>query len=263
MSDERIERTAQYFYHAHRNGEHYARVPDAYRPANLDQAYAAQARFVELLSDHPRSVAGYKIAVTSQVIQQLVGLDHPCLGVIRSGLVHSAPAVLPRSNFYHPAVECEIAFKLKDDLAPLADGHDRETVTEAVESCHTAFEIIDDRYADYSTMDAFSLIADNCWCAGVVLGPAITNWQSLPLDRLTGTLRINQKTAGQGVTRDALGHPLEGLAWIANRLARQEQCLRAGMVVITGSIIATEFLEAGDNAVFAVDHLEETALALT
>ena len=62
-----------------------------------------------------------------------------------------------------------------------------------IETCHPAFELIEDRYADYSTMDALSLIADNCWCGGVVLGPAVIDWQTLALDQLTGTLEINGK----------------------------------------------------------------------
>ena len=262
MNVDRIERTAQYFHDAHRNSKRFERVPEVYRPRNLQEAYAAQDRFLELSSTGSPSVAGYKIAVTSQVIQQLVGISHPCLGMIRSGSVHVSPASLPESGFHHVAIECEIAFTLKSHLDAVRDKQDRESVTTLIESCHPAFEIIDDRHADYSKMDALSLIADNCWCAGVVLGPAITDWQSLALDQLTGTLEINGKSAGQGVTRDALGHPLEGLAWIANTLAQQGKKLEAGMVVITGSIIATEVLNSGDAAVFEVERLGRTALIL-
>ena len=94
------------------------------------------------------------------------------------------------------------------------------------------------------------------------MGPAITDWQSLALDQLAGTLEINGKTVGQGVTRDALGHPLEGLAWIANTLAEQGKGLEAGMTVITGSIIATQFLSGGDSAMFKLEGLGSTALTL-
>ena len=263
MNIDRIERTAQYFHDGRRNGERFEPVPEAYRPTNLQEAYAAQDRFLELsFSTDSPPIAGYKIAVTSHVIQELVGISHPCLGMIRSGSVQTSPANLPQSGFSHVGIECEIAFTLKSRLDAVRGKQDRESVTTLIESCHPAFEILDDRHADYSKMDALSLIADNCWCAGVVLGPAITNWQSLALDDLKGTLQINGKTVGQGVTRDALGHPLEGLAWIANTLAQQGKKLEAGMVVITGSIIATEFLSAGDAAVFEVERLGRTALTL-
>jgi len=262
MNTNRIERTARHFHTAHRDGKRYEGAPVEYRPKNLEEAYAAQDRFLELSSTGSPSVAGYKIAVTSQVIQQLVGLAHPCLGTIRGGSVHASPARLAESGFHHVAVECEMAFTLKNDLVPIRGEQDRASVRALIESCHSAFELIEDRYADYSTMDALSLIADNCWCGGVVLGPAMTDWQTLALDQLTGTLEINGKKVGEGVTRDALGHPLEGLAWVVNTLAEQGKSLKGGMVVITGSIIATEFLSSGDAAVFSVDDLGHTALNL-
>ena len=262
MNIDRIERAAQCFHDAHHTGKRFEPAPEEYRPRNLQEAYAAQDRYVELSSTSSPPIAGYKIAVTSQVIQELVGISHPCLGMIRSGSVQTSPANLLESAFQHVAIECEIAFTLKSNLEGIQDKQDRESVTTLIESCHPAFEILDDRHADYSKMDALSLIADNCWCAGVVLGPAITNWQSLALDELTGTLQINGKTVGEGVTRDALGHPLEGLAWISNTLSQQGKRLEAGMIVITGSIIATEFLSGDDTAVFEVERLGRTALTL-
>jgi 2-keto-4-pentenoate hydratase len=262
MGIDRIERTAQYFHDAHHTGKRFEPAPEEYRPRNLQEAYAAQDRFVDLSSTSSPPIAGYKIAVTSQVIQELVGISHPCLGMIRSGSVQTSPANLSESAFQHMAIECEIAFTLKSDLDAVRGAHDRASVITLIESCHPAFEILDDRNADYSKMDALSLIADNCWCAGVVLGPALTDWQSLALGELTGTLQINGKTVGQGVTRDALGHPLEGLAWIANTLAQQGKKLEADMIVITGSIIATEFLSSGDTAVFEVENLGHTTITL-
>jgi 2-keto-4-pentenoate hydratase len=262
MKIDRIERTAQYFHDAHHIGKRFEPAPEEYRPRNLQEAYAAQDRFVELSSTSSPPIAGYKIAVTSKVIQELVGISHPCLGVIRSGSIQTSPANLPVSAFQHVAIECEIAFKLKSKLDAVRSAQDRASVITLIESCHPAFEVLDDRHADYSKIDALSLIADNCWCAGVVLGPAITDWQSLALDELTGTLQINGKTVGQGITRDALGHPLEGLAWIANTLIQQGKRLEAGMIVITGSIIATEFLSSDDAAVFDVERLGHAALTL-
>ena len=45
-----------------------------------------------------------------------------------------------------------------------------------------------------------------------------------------------------------MGHPLEPLAWLANKLAEQGSGLSTGMVIITGSIVSPKFLEAGDMA---------------
>ena len=49
---------------------------------------------------------------------------------------------------------------------------------------------------------------------------------------------------------------------MSNTLAQQGKKLEAGMVVITGSIIATELLSGDDAAVFEVERLGRTALTL-
>ena len=60
--------------------------------------------------------------------------------------------------------------------------------------------------------------------------------------------------------RDAMGHPLEAVAWVANLLNRRGRRLEGGMVVMTGSSITTKFPAPGDRVRFAIDGLGEIAL---
>ena len=48
-----------------------------------------------------------------------------------------------------------------------------EWVGEAVEAYHPAIEIVDDRYVKWETMGAPTLIADDFFAAGCVLGEAV------------------------------------------------------------------------------------------
>ena len=50
------------------------------------------------------------------------------------------------------------------------------------------------------------------------------------------------------------------LAWLANLMAQRGRDLKAGMVVITGSLIPTFSVSPGDHLVFAVDGLGEVVL---
>ena len=105
---------------------------------------------------------------------------------------------------------------------------------------------MEDRRADYRTIDAFSLAAENCWNAGVVLGPASGDWRRLALEAAPTRLWINEAPAGEGRAGDALGHPFEAVAWLANLLNRRGRLLRRDMFVMTGSSITTKFPAAGD-----------------
>ena len=64
-----------------------------------------------------------------------------------------------------------------------------------------------------------------------------------------GRALINGVEAGQGSGADVLGHPHNALAWLANRLAADGKGLRAGEIVLTGSLVKTIWLNAGDSVV--------------
>ena len=57
--------------------------------------------------------------------------------------------------------------------------------------------------------------------------------------------------------------PYATLAWLANLLAERGRDLKAGMVVITGSVIPTFSIAPGDRCVFTVDGLGECVMDVT
>ena len=65
---------------------------------------------------------------------------------------------------------------------------------------------------------------------------------------MEGRALINGREAGRGTGADVLGHPHNALAWLANHLASQGTGLRAGEIVMTGSLVKTVWLQAGDEA---------------
>src|SRR5260370_1310366 len=106
-----------------------------------------------------------------------------------------------------------------------------------------------------SIPDASSLIVENCWNGGVVLGDP-QSVQVGDLVGIAGRLSISCKTVGEGNAED----PCATLAWVANHLAERGRDLKAGMVVITGSVIPTVSIASGDRALFTVDGLGEVAM---
>ena len=120
-----------------------------------------------------------------------------------------------------------------------------------------AFELIEDRHAVYRETDARSMIVDNCWNGGVVIGAGASG----PIPHLIGIggfLTINGRKVSAGRAED----PYATLAWLANLLAGRGRSLTAGMVVITGSVVATESVAPGDRVVFAVDGLGEVVIEI-
>src|SRR5712691_7810907 len=108
-------------------------LPADLRPANLDEAYAIRRAFQEIEEATGRgAIAGYKIGLTTPVMQKLCGIDEPCYGAIFSGEVHHGRAELSTRDYCRIGVETEIALRLSADLP---HGGDRERIAATVESC--------------------------------------------------------------------------------------------------------------------------------
>ena len=206
-------------------------------------------------------LAGHKIALTSKAVQELCGVDQPAGGAIFARTVHQSPATVRLAEFMHLGLEFELGVRLGADL-PASARRTPARASPAVASCMPAFELIEDRGADYGDLDAASILTDKCWCGGVVLGPEVPDWQARS-DQRAGRVLWNGEVVDQGVTGAAMGHPFEGLAWLANLLAGRGRAMKAGEIVITGSALRTRFPEAGDEITYRIAGLGETSVRIT
>jgi 2-keto-4-pentenoate hydratase len=251
------EKVARYVLAEHERRADYRNLPAEIAPANVAQAYAAQLALVRLLVPRKGKVAGLKIATTTKIMQQLMGIDHPCGGTIFEKTVHTSPMQLRLADYQHMVIECELAVRLARDLPAASTPYTAQSVAPAVGAAMPAFELIEDRHADYKQTSALSIIADNCWNAGIVPGAPVAYDPGRTLAGLPGRLTINNSRTHEGRTED----PLDTLAWIANLAAGQDRPLTAGMVVITGSVITTLPIAPGDRFVFTLDGLGSTEIS--
>ncbi len=231
-------------------------LPDEVRPADLAAAYAVQDALHEIyLASGHGPLAGYKIGCTTPVMQSYLGIDHPCAGGLLAPTCHRLLGNLAMSDYCRPGVECEIAVQLGADLPRGAEPYDLKTVAPAVAAIAAAIEIVDDRYQDYRCFDTPTLIADDFFGAGCVLGPLRQDWQDLDLSLLSGSMAINGASVGTGSGADIMGHPFAALAWLANHAAARGKPLRTGMVILLGSIVQTNWVAPGDVVDITIDEL--------
>jgi 2-oxo-3-hexenedioate decarboxylase/2-keto-4-pentenoate hydratase len=247
---------ARFLDEAHRTRARYQNLPEAIAPRSVAEAYAAQAALLKLWQPRLGAVAGLKIATTTKVMQQLMGIDHPCMGTIFVSRVHTSPATISKADFVNVRIECELAVRLGRDLPSASTPYTRETVREAISHVMPAFELIEDRFADYKSSKALSLIADNAWNGGIVIGPAKPLPANLDLDGIQGVLKSNGKNTGTGKTDDPLG----ALAWLANQAVDVGRPMSAGMVAITGSVMVTVDIARGERLDFSLEGIGEVTL---
>jgi 2-keto-4-pentenoate hydratase len=261
LTPESIEAAARLSFEIHRTRTPYGPLDAALRAAPLDDAYRIQDALHRLFVDAGRGeIAGWKVALTSKAMQQLTGVDQPAAGAIFSKVVAPSPARVDVAAYHHLGVEFEVAVRLGDGLPASGGPWTRASVAGRVAACMPAFELVEDGNADYKTLDAFTLIAQNTWNGGVVLGAPVTEWRGVDLERAVTRCWVNDQPGGEGKTGDAMGHPFDAVAWLANLLNRRGRTLERGMIVMTGSSITTKFPAPGDRVRFAVEGLGEVRL---
>ena len=256
---------AQLLLESHERRQRFEALPAALAPASAEDAYAIQDAFLALRAKKLGSVVGYKIALSSPEMQKFVGVDQPQAGAIHESTVRQTPATVRFGDYVRLIIEFEIAVEMGDDL-PAADApFTRERVAKAVGCIMPALEVADDRNADYKALPQhpLHLIADNCWNEGAVLGRPVKEWQGLDIPSLRAVANINCKAVGEGRAGDCMGHPFDAVAWIADHLARHGRGLLRGDFVITGSIVTTKTVQAGDWIQFAVEGLGAVELKVT
>ncbi len=231
-------------------------LPASLRPQDEAEAYQVQQAVHELLAATTCGpLVGYKIGCTTAVMQQYLGIPNPCAGGVFAGRVYSSGVTLHYRDYIRVGIECEIAVRLGRDLLLSEAPFTPESVSQAIASYMPAIEIVDDRYADWRQTDTPTLIADDFFAAGCVLGEAVDRDAAPELLNVVGRTFINGSEVGRGIGADVMGHPHIVLAWLANNLASRGQVLQAGQIVLTGSLVQTVWLAPEDEVKVTVSGL--------
>ena len=255
--DPRTRRAAHWLSEAHARRERFQPLPEELAPRSSDEAYGIQDEFVALRAQQLGAIAGYKIALSTPQMQKFMGVDAPQAGAMLESTIRRSPARVRAAGYVNLIVEFEIALQIGEAL-PAADApFFRDRVAAAVGAVMPALELADDRGADYAEVARrpLELICDNCWNEGAVLGYPVEQWRGIDLASVGGVATINGHAVGEGVGADALGHPLDALAWIAGHLAANGRGLMRGDVVITGSLVRTQPGRRGDLIKFSLEGL--------
>jgi 2-keto-4-pentenoate hydratase len=242
MEDITAGRAAETLLAAHEANLKFEPLAAPAAPATIADAYDIQQKYVALLRGAHGDAIGYKVGLTSAAMQAFCGIDHPIAGVVLARRLHESGATVRRSDFGRLGLEFEIAVRIKSDIPVARMPYTAEAIRPHIGGVCAGIELVDDRSADYSSLDVLSLVADNSWNGGIVLSAFATQWPDL--ESVLGRASKDGVAIGEGHGRDILGHPFNSVAWLATQLASRGVGLKAGEVVMTGAVMKTVFPEA-------------------
>ena len=233
------------------------------KPLPLPLAYGVQHQFVALQQDEGAGeCAGFKIGLTNPAMQRMCGVDQAVAGQILTDRIYYSPWQMALSSFIRLGIESELAVRLSKPLPALPEDGDTAALIDCVDAIATCFELIEDRHADYSALDACSIVAENSWNRGVVLGRTIVISPSDRLSALAGTLYVNDVAVAQGSSADVMGGPREVLAWLGRVAPSLGYRTEPGQWIASGAIIPTRFPNPGEVFRFELADLPPVTLSL-
>ena len=220
-----------------------APVRDLLPADDLDGAYAVQSAWVADQLAAGARVIGRKIGLSNPVVQAQFGVDRPDFGVLLDTMVCAERTPVDSARTLQPKIEAEIAFVLAADLD--GDVIGRAEVAAATAYVVAALEIVDSRIADWD-ISIVDTIADNASSGLFVLGDQKRGLGRLDLADCAMTMRRAGAGGGKGgaggdvvstgTGSAVLGHPLASVAWLAATVRDLGRPLRAGEVVLSGSL---------------------------
>jgi 2-keto-4-pentenoate hydratase len=221
-------------------------------------AYEIQLLNIRRRLEAGSSVNGHKVGLSSRAMQEMMGVDEPDYGHLLSDMEVSSERPAPASKYCYPRVEVEVGFVLGDDLP--GEGCTEQDVIDATEAVAPAIELIDSRIVDWDIRIG-DTIADNASSAGYVLGPDRVKPTDIDLKAIEARLHCNGDKVAAGRSDAVLGDPVVAVAWLARKVASFGVTLRAGNVILPGSVHRAIDVHPGDEFEATFDGLGSVRLS--
>ena len=231
-------------YNALRKAESIEPLTSRYPELSIEDAYGIQQSLLNRRLQDGERIVGKKIGVTSQAVMNLLGVDQPDFGILTDAMTYSSGQAIPAASLIQPKAEGEIAFVLKHDL--VGPGITVADVLRATEGVMACFEIVDSRIRDWK-IRIQDTVADNASCGVFVLSDRLVPVQDVDLTLCGMVLEKNGEVVATGAGAASMGSPAVAVAWLANMLGRLGMPLKAGEVILSGSLGPMIPVAVGDN----------------
>lgn len=245
MDSAKINALGDELYNALRSQQSIAPLTEREPDITIDDAYYISLRMLTRRQEDGEQVVGKKIGVTSKVVQEMLGVHQPDFGFLTDAMTFANGAKVPvAGHLISPRAEAEIGFRLKKDLqGPGVTEADVLAATDAIMPC---FEIVDSRIDNWK-IAIQDTVADNASCGVYVLGEQEADPKDFDLPALKIRVWKNGEILSEGLGSAVQGNPLTAVAWLANTLGRFGIPFKAGEVILSGSLVPLEPVQAGDS----------------
>jgi 2-oxo-hept-3-ene-1,7-dioate hydratase len=255
LSNTEIQAAADALFQAEASRQQVSPVTQTYPDMDMDDAYAVQSAWVNKKIATGDKVIGYKIGLTSRVMQRTMKIDTPDFGVLLQSMHFDNNSSIRAADFPDPRIEVELAFVLKKRL--FGDNLTIDDVLDATDYIVPSLELIAARSYRVDpktgyTRTVMDTISDNAANAGIIVGDNRFKPHDIDLRWSGALLYRNGVVEETGLAAGVLDHPANGICWVGKRFAPHGIALEPGQIILSGSFTAPVIANAGD--VFRADY---------
>ncbi|HKM14789.1 MAG TPA: 2-oxopent-4-enoate hydratase [Marinospirillum sp.] len=245
MDKQQIQRCGDELYNAMLDRVAVRPLTERFSGITIEDAYNISMRMLERRLAAGEHIIGKKIGVTSKAVQDMLNVHQPDFGYLTNTMAFNQGEEMPISQMLmQPRAEGEIAFILKKDLmGPGVTNADVLAATDCVMPC---FEVVDSRIEDWK-IKIQDTVADNASCGLFILGDQAVSPTKVDLATCGMVVEKNGSVISTGAGAAALGSPVNCVAWLANTLGQFGIPLKAGEVILSGSLVPLVPVKAGDH----------------
>lgn len=204
-----------------------------------------------------RRVIGWKVGFGAPAAMEKLALAAPVVGHLLDAARLASPASVPVATWSRPVIEPEVAVTMGRDLGA---GASRAEALTAIASFGPALELAD---LEFPPEEVGRIVGANIYQRHVVLGPQrLATESGFPDARAARVWQDGQPLAIPEPLHALTGDPVDVVRHVAAVLASAGRALRAGEIVITGSVVPPVFGQAGTRVRFVLEPAGEVEVAL-
>lgn len=245
MNKQDIEKIGRQFYSATKTHQQIDPPSVAHPDISYEDAYAIQRVMIDEYLKDGFTLSGKKVGLTSQAMRKASNINEPDYGYIFNELCFTNNSVLRMEDYIAPRIECELFFKLKNDL--LGANITAEEVLSATEYIVCGMELVDFRlFREKFQRVIQDSIADNAAFGGYIMGDIPVGPYDLDLSLVPFIFEVNNKQVEVSSGAAVFDNPASSVAWLANRFNELGNPLKKGELILSGSAVASVPVKSGD-----------------
>lgn len=214
-------------------------------PVDMASAYAIQDFAIHL---DGRTIAGWKVGKINPPEDTRLGTDRLAGPIFANTVFDVALGDTPDMPIFADGFgAAEAEFLLH--VAPGWDGSvpaSNQDVLALLDKAHIGIEIASSPYVGINAGGPPVTVSDFGNNAGLLIGPAIENWQDANFNTITVRLDINGQTMAENTTSNMLDGPLGAVRFLLENLQARAIDGSAGLWVSTGAITGVHPVAPGD-----------------